>query len=298
MTIYGLTPEERETYDRKGFIYRSLPPSFDMDAVRHGLFNELAWANFAKNNSLARLYVTRNRHFDLKAIAGLCQERAILDPSEDFLGPNLLTWRTHVFFGPASYGIDWHRDMYWGLLSDPYKQVTVHIAITPSTEDNCLCMLPGSHKMTCEEVEAAFNVRKDRDNHEQAPMYLARDDSPVQGAEKVLLKTGDFIIFHPNIVHTSKNLDMAAAELKGKPREGFLESYKTMLNKTNFLTSVASGSVTPPPWLRVAMAIRIIPPEVEVQLEAMARTKGRDRCSLLQGSNEPPVNELLPMMTR
>ncbi|MEB3272428.1 MAG: phytanoyl-CoA dioxygenase family protein [Prochlorothrix sp.] len=295
MSTYGLTPTERETFERDGLIYRSLPADFDMDTVRRALFTELAWANFAKPNSLARLYVTRNRHFDQKAIADLSRHPAILEPSEDFLGPNLLTWRTHVFFGPAAYGIDWHRDMYWGLLSDPYKQVTVHIGITESTEENCLCMLPGSHKMTCEEVEETFNVRKDRDNHEKAPMYLARDDSPIRGVHKVILKPGDFIIFHPNIVHTSKNLTMAAAELKGRPREGFAESYKTHMNKAHFLSSVASGSLTPPPWLRVAMAVRIIPPEVKVELEAMARTKGRDRCALLQGVNEPAVNELIPM---
>ncbi|MGA1627123.1 MAG: hypothetical protein ACO4AJ_16105, partial [Prochlorothrix sp.] len=85
MSTYGLTPTERETFERDGLIYRSLPADFDMDTVRRALFTELAWANFAKPNSLARLYVTRNRHFDQKAIADLSRHPAILEPSEDFL---------------------------------------------------------------------------------------------------------------------------------------------------------------------------------------------------------------------
>jgi chlorinating enzyme len=225
----------------------------------------------------------RNRHLELELAQKLTFAPAIVDTMVNLLGPNLLVWRTNFFVVPPNKGLPWHQDEYNSLLQDPINHITAHLAITEATENNCLMIIPGSHKYSHEtmtdegfehitqgNVEARLGTPRYRRTPGRAP-------EPV----RIMLKPGQFIVFHPSLMHGSlDNLNVRA----GKP--------SLMQRVKNKLTTPQESTATEGGPDRLAFGIRATVPENKVLPAAFAETLPRtDKCIILHGENLSGVNE-------
>lgn len=208
-----------------------------------------------------RFQLTRNRHLDLPVVARICSLPAIVDRVALLFGSDLILWRTQFFLqsGKPSEGLGWHRDLYVNLLEEPRTSLSVHLAVTEATEDNCVLILPGTHRMTTEQIcrEHGLGLRAGRESNRQGSPQFG--GAPGSGAVKrVPLKPGEFFIFDEALVH-------------------------------------ASSESPNPSRSRVAMGMRVTVPSVRVRPEAFADTLPKvHRCVMLRGDNRPGLNELLP----
>jgi non-heme Fe2+,alpha-ketoglutarate-dependent halogenase len=160
----------------------------------------------------------RNRHFDLPAVAELCLHPAIVAELTSLLGPDLVLWRSNLFVqgSDVGFGLDWHQDEYRTLLAPPRTNVSVHVAVTPATEDNCVVVMPGSHRLTRDEIQEQYGLRF-REGSDGgaygAPAYDASPEVQQSLAPKVtrmVLAPGEFFVFHDALLHGS-NLNSPAA---------------------------------------------------------------------------------------
>jgi non-haem Fe2+, alpha-ketoglutarate-dependent halogenase len=153
----------------------------------------------------------RNRHFDLPAVSELCSHPAIVAQLSSLLGPDLVLWRTNLFVqgSDVGFGLDWHQDEYRTLLAEPRTNMSVHVAVTAATEDNCVVVLPGSHRLTRDEIEERYGLRFRENSDGGAYGAPAYDASPeVQRAlapevKRMVLAPGEFFVFHDALVHGS-----------------------------------------------------------------------------------------------
>jgi hypothetical protein len=98
--------------------------------------------------------MTRNRHLDLEIVARLCKLPSIVDRVARLFGSDLILWRSQFFLqtGRPEEGLGWHRDLYLNLLGEPRTSLSVHLAVTEASGDNCVLILPGTHKMSTEQI--------------------------------------------------------------------------------------------------------------------------------------------------
>jgi ectoine hydroxylase-related dioxygenase (phytanoyl-CoA dioxygenase family) len=173
------------------------------------------------------------------------------------LGPELVLWRTNFFAIRQGRGLPWHQDEYRTLLSDPLAQVSIHLGITGATEANCIMVLPGSHRMTIEELaDEGFNFIPGTDKGAYGAPNFWRDPSRSLNITRMLLRPGEFFVFHPRLIHASHDLTAPAND----PRKAPL-----------------FPAALPPP--RVGFGLRITVPENEVLPAAFAETITRgDHC--------------------
>jgi ectoine hydroxylase-related dioxygenase (phytanoyl-CoA dioxygenase family) len=205
--------------------------------------------------------MTRNRHLDLPFVARICSLPAIVDRVAQLFGSDLILWRTQFFLqsGKPSEGLGWHRDLYVNLLEAPRTSLSVHLAVTEASEDNCVLILPGTHTMTTDQIcrEHGLAPRAGRESNNQgSPQFSG---TPGRGAVKHMpLKPGEFFIFNEALVH-------------------------------------ASSEIPKPSRARIAMGMRVTVPSVKVLPLAFADTLPKvHRCVMLRGDNRPGLNELLP----
>jgi non-heme Fe2+,alpha-ketoglutarate-dependent halogenase len=153
----------------------------------------------------------RNRHFDLPAVSELCFHPAILAQLSSLLGPDLVLWRSNLFVqgSDVGFGLDWHQDQYRTLLAEPRTNLSVHVAVTAATEDNCVVVLPGSHRLTRDEIREEYGLRF-RDGSDSgaygSPAYDASPEIQRELAPKVtrmVLAPGEFFVFHDALLHGS-----------------------------------------------------------------------------------------------
>lgn len=153
----------------------------------------------------------RNRHFDLPAVAELCFHPAIVAGLTSLLGPDLVLWRSNLFVQGVGVGlrINWHQDEYLELLAPPRTNLSVHVAVTAATEQNCVVVLPGSHRLTREEIREKHGLRFREGSDRRGDGTPGYDASPeVQQAlaangRRMTLAPGEFFIFHPSLLHAS-----------------------------------------------------------------------------------------------
>lgn len=233
-------------------------------------------ADMAKQSSLPGW---RNRHLDWDIAKQLTRAPAIVDAMATLLGSELLVWRTNFFIVSPNKGLPWHQDEYNSLLSDPVNHITAHLAITEAKEDNCLMIIPGSHKYT------HVNMRDEGFEHIEGGYIESRLGTPryrrIPGRApepvRILLKPGEFIIFHPSMMHGSAdNLNVA-------PRKPSL--LKRVINKLARASNERppAQSVAPD---RLAFGVRATVPDNKVLPAAFAETLPRiDKCVVLTGNN-------------
>jgi non-heme Fe2+,alpha-ketoglutarate-dependent halogenase len=153
----------------------------------------------------------RNRHFDLPAVSELCLHPAIVAQLSSLLGPDLVLWRSNLFVQGSNvgFGLDWHQDEYRTLLAEPRTNLSVHVAITAATEDNCVVVLPGSHRLTRDEIREQYGLRF-REGSDGgaygAPAFEATPEIQQALASRVtrmVLEPGEFFVFHDALLHGS-----------------------------------------------------------------------------------------------
>lgn len=129
----------------------------------------------------------------------LMRDPRILDPIEDLIGGNILSWGAHMFVKEANTTnfVSWHQDnQYWGLDSDDV--LTAWLALSPATlEAGAMKMLPGSHKV----------AMKHEDTYDSSNM-LTRGQHIVDPIDEdkavdLVLKTGQMSLHNVKIAHAS-----------------------------------------------------------------------------------------------
>jgi len=154
-----------------------------------------------------------NRHFDWRPIAELASAESLLALVRDILGEEVVLWRSNIFVQNASRrsGLPWHRDIYPKLLRDANKQVSVQLALTDTTPDNCLEVLSGSHRLSLDALEEHFGlVTKNHSKSAGNVSFKGSQDS--EPNTRVVLSPGECILFAPMLLHRSSVADREVAQ--------------------------------------------------------------------------------------
>jgi ectoine hydroxylase-related dioxygenase (phytanoyl-CoA dioxygenase family) len=151
-----------------------------------------------ENNRFRPLRAGRNRHLDLKSIAKLCRLTQLTDAATAVLGPDLILWRTQMFFQVRERALPWHQDLFNNLLDNARINISIHIALTAATEQNCMTVIPGSHRADC----GTFGLQREDG---PSPNTYGNQRFTQNGTEppenKMILAPGEFFIFDSGLIH-------------------------------------------------------------------------------------------------
>ena len=152
----------------------------------------------------------RDRHFEIPQLWQYMKHPAITERLAQLLGPDLLVWRTQLFFkGPHSPAIQWHQastfmveDYLDPAIFPPDRnemfQLTVWVAVDESTTENgCLEFIPGSHS----------HIRSIKFGGEKGfynAQFSLEFDEEKQPKVQVPCKPGQFVIFTERCIHGSQ----------------------------------------------------------------------------------------------
>ena len=284
----NLSKDEIAFFEENGFVgpFTAYTPQ-EMKAIRSEITTKFAHLPFSQ---------LRNRHLDFSLMARLCSHPAIVERVADLLGDDLVLWRSQLLFMGIGEGIRWHQDDYQPVISDPNNHISVYLAISEATPENCLSLLPGSHKLSKEDLQSKYGSLMVEEiegkgktrmvfaswRRRNRPLYFPEVESS-KAIHKMTLKPGEFFIFHPNLVHTSQSI-----LLKGYHQIVSRKSQKFFAQCCNRL-----GYNSPPGWLRIAMPIRITVPSNKVLPAAFPAEFGvGHKCILLRGEDRVGVNEM------
>jgi ectoine hydroxylase-related dioxygenase (phytanoyl-CoA dioxygenase family) len=245
------TTLEKSTHEfflEYGYVgpYRALCAK-DTYSIEQLLRNEFEMKGF----SLLR--AGRNRHFDLESVARICRHKSVIFRAQKILGSNVLLWRSQILLQDGRLVLPWHRDMYSNLLDRPGTNISVHISISAATEGNCVSVIPASHRLPT----ATFGLKAVGDVTGYGNARFVQDEYRPIPERQMILKRGEFFIFHPNLIH-----------------------------RTCFCVSGNSGS-------RVALALRLTTPEVRVRPEAFSEVSTSCQTVLvLAGQDDHGLNTI------
>ena len=185
-------PEEAgRFFQQNGFVgpYPLLSPD-QTDSLERLLRIEFEKKKFSP------LKAGRNRHLDLEPIASVCRHRAVTTLAASLLGPDLLLWRTQVFFQGANRALPWHYDMYASLLESPGTNISFHIAISAATDTNCVSLIPESHRRPSREFGLEPLSETTGYGNQR---FVQTGDPPAE--KRMILNRGEFFIFHQKLIH-------------------------------------------------------------------------------------------------
>lgn len=101
-------------------------------------------------------------HFHDASLFRYLAHPRVLDVIEDFIGPDIVLWSSHLIAKPGGNGraVPWHTDgAFWQDSLEPMDVVTLWLAVDPSRiENGCMRVVPGSHldpRVTLEAYQAA-----------------------------------------------------------------------------------------------------------------------------------------------
>ena len=202
---YRLSPEQIRSFHENGFL-----GPFDA-------FSEAEVKAFVGRMSLKRRLPSENYHIvtdrDLHLETPMMLEYmscpAILERAAQLLGPNLVTWRSQLFFKPpGGREIQWHQastymmeDYLQPALVPPDRnelfQLTIWVALTATNSENgCLQFIPGTHDrirtIKFGGPEGFYKVN----------FTLEFDFDPAK-VRNVEMRPGQFIIFSERVIHGS-----------------------------------------------------------------------------------------------
>lgn len=128
-------------------------------------------------------------------------EKNILNVVKEILGEDIVVWNSLIFMKPpkSKKYVSFHQDQnYWNIMMN--KGLTVQIALSESSlENGCLQILQGSHKKNY-----FHSDKKDSNNLLARGQEVKLDDNEKKNLKQIVLKQGEFCIFHGNIVHGSE----------------------------------------------------------------------------------------------
>jgi non-haem Fe2+, alpha-ketoglutarate-dependent halogenase len=163
-----------------------------------------------KTKSKTYNFVTpRDRHFESPQLWRLMKSPAITERVAQILGPDLLCWRSQIFYKNAgSPAIQWHQastfmveDYQDPAIFPPDRsqifQLTVWVAVDDAPiEKGCLRFAPGTHDTT-------KIIRFGGEDGFYNAAYTLEFDENTQPVEYVPVESGQFIIFAERCVHGS-----------------------------------------------------------------------------------------------
>ena len=140
-------------------------------------------------------------HLVFPWINDLMRRPKILDLVENFLGPDIMIWSSHLYPKEPGDGryISWHQDSaHWGL--DSNKILTVWIALTEANNANgCMRMLPGSHTQGIVSHHDTWDP-----NNILTRGQTIKSEIDEERAIWVTLQQGEASFHHVNMWHASK----------------------------------------------------------------------------------------------
>jgi chlorinating enzyme len=257
---FGLSHAELEQFRERGYVgpFAAYEPA-EMGEICLLLEQQVYQLPDGLNSAATRLHYVRNRHFDLPLVSRICRHPALVERLAALLGPDLLLWRSNVFIqsGMPEQGLPWHQDRYLTLLAEPRTNLSAQFAITPSSPENCMVFLPGTHRLSREELCATYGLEFDEGSEGGAygtPRFYPVDRQRLP-VERIAMMPGEFVIFDEALLHAS--------------------------------------SVTERASQRIGLSVRVTVPGVRVLPEAFAESLPLvHRCVLLRGENSDGLNEL------
>jgi non-heme Fe2+,alpha-ketoglutarate-dependent halogenase len=192
----SLTEAQIVSYEREGY----LAPVPVMSAVEaRALRAQLETLETGMGGPL-RGDLRHKAHLLFPFLADLIRHKAILDPIEDLLGPDILCWNTNFFIKEAETPsfVSWHQDStYWGLSAPDV--CTAWVALTPSNLDNgAMAVIPHSHTKDQIPHRDTFDKHNLLTRGQEIAVEVDEDE-----AVPLVLNPGEMSLHHVRLVHGS-----------------------------------------------------------------------------------------------
>lgn len=202
---FRLSQKELEAFYRDGFCgpFDAFAPEEMLDFKTELLEME---------NTTSKTYgfeTPRDRHFENPRLWNYMKEPAIMERVAQIMGPDLLCWRSQIFYkGPKAPAIQWHQASTFMVEDyqdpaiyppnlDEMFQLTVWVAVDDSNHENgCLRFAPGTHN-------SIKPVKFGGDESFYNANYTLEFDKDAQPVVEVTAKPGQFIIFAERCIHGS-----------------------------------------------------------------------------------------------
>jgi chlorinating enzyme len=257
---FGVSPAEHEEFRQRGYLgpFAAYEPA-QMADLREQLEPQVHQLPDGLGSAATPRHYVRNRHLDLPLVAKICRHPALVERLAALLGPDLLLWRSNFFIqsGMPDDGLPWHQDRYLTLLAEPRTNLSAQFAITESSRENCMVFLPGTHRLSREELRAKYGLEFQEGTEGGAygtPRFHPVDPGRLP-LEPIVMKPGEFVIFDEALLHASSIAERASK--------------------------------------RIGLAVRVTVPQVRVLPEAFVESLPLvHRCALLRGNNASGLNEL------
>jgi ectoine hydroxylase-related dioxygenase (phytanoyl-CoA dioxygenase family) len=207
-----LTPDEVDQYHEQGyFVYGTVVSTEEIlvlqaeadrlwEASRKDFDSEASWNQNALLNGV---------HKESETIRDIMYRSPLIDVMTQVIGENVKAASNQlVFKHPGDQRpYDWHQDNGFGPL-EPDTTVSCWMALDDVHERNgCLWVIPGSHK------NGRLEHRTERDRERIAVVEHEQNAIPV------LLKGGECVFFHGDLLHMSKG------NSTDRPRRAFFFRY-------------------------------------------------------------------------
>jgi NAD(P)-dependent dehydrogenase (short-subunit alcohol dehydrogenase family) len=137
------------------------------------------------------------RHLDSPDILSLCQDPNLLQKLQEYLGKDLILWRSEIWANYPSQQLIpfWHRDAYPKLLAGEGKSINIYIALTEVNERNGFEYIPSA----CLQDKLPIKITDPfSGNH-----FFDITSEMEKQALPVILAPGEFVIFTEDLVHRS-----------------------------------------------------------------------------------------------
>ncbi len=159
---------------------------------------------------------TRNRHLYDADVMSLLQQPSLMSRLAICLGNELVFWRTQAFVQhvcrrqSAVAPLPWHRDNYLTLLDLPRTNVSVHLALTSSTETNCMRALIGSHHLSDEVLFRDYGLNHIEGSEKIGPGTSRYEGDVMPGLpalRHLVMAPGEAFLFNDRLLHASSWTD-------------------------------------------------------------------------------------------
>lgn len=204
---FQLTEDQIRGFHEKGYIG-------PFDAFSPEELKEFREELVAAQDTVSKTYnfvTPRDRHFEMPSLMEKMRSPAIVDRAAQLLGPDLLSWRSQIFYKMAGAPrIQWHQastfmvedyldPAIFPVDRDELFQLTVWVAIDPATKEN------GCLEFACGRMDRIYSINFGK-NHGEG-FYQANFDLefPLKDTkvDQVEVKPGQFIMFTERCVHGS-----------------------------------------------------------------------------------------------
>lgn len=233
---FHLTPDERATFEKNGFIGPFT--AYDQDEMKdiwkrtrlrlldrsHAAYQDLDAISGATN------IANYDRHLDDDFLAEHIGRPEICDRVQSILGPDVLCWRTEFFPKyPGDEGTDWHQadtfanasgkpQIVWPENEDFGGTITVWTAFTDvNIANGCLQFIPGTqNSMNYDETKRMSyspessnavvkdGVRRGFFGYDYRQLQIDENWKPDEAsAIPIQMKAGQFVIFWSTLMHAS-----------------------------------------------------------------------------------------------